>query len=225
MADADDSDLRARVEQLEATVEAQQATIEQLLPSRRRVLQAGGLVAGGGVLGALSADRASAQASGQVGTSSDPVDVEAYDLAVQNELSSSVDAGGNDLTNVGSLKTGDATVTNSPATADDVLRFQEGAEVGEVLIDGLDNSGADDGWGSSTATNANVSFDSAFNNTPYIQLTIDTNTSQVNGDEWLCTINNPTTTGFDVTVFQMAANDNSGITDAYAVEYQATEGR
>jgi len=127
--------------------------------------------------------------------------------------------------NFDSVNTGDATVTNSPATADDVLRFQEGAEVGEVLIDGLDNSGADDGWGSSTATNANVSFDSAFNNTPYIQLTIDTNTSQVNGDEWLCTINNPTTTGFDVTVFQMAANDNSGITDAYAVEYQATEGR
>jgi len=75
MADADDPDLRARVEQLEATVEAQQETIQQLLPSRRRVLQAGGLVAGGGVLGALSADRASADVTGQVGTQQDRVDV------------------------------------------------------------------------------------------------------------------------------------------------------
>lgn len=72
---ADDADLRDRVAQLEATVEKQQATIEQLLPSRRRVLQAGGLVAGGGVLGALTADRASADVVGQVGTSADRVDV------------------------------------------------------------------------------------------------------------------------------------------------------
>jgi len=103
--DSTDPDLRDRVAELEATVQQQQQTIQQLLPSRRRVLQAGGLVAGGGVLGALTADRASGQASGQVGTSSDPVDVEAYDLAVQNQLSSSIDAGGNDLTNVGSVST------------------------------------------------------------------------------------------------------------------------
>jgi len=60
---------------LEATVEAQQEAIQQLLPSRRRVLQAGGLLAGGGVLGALTADRASADVVGQVGTSQDRVDV------------------------------------------------------------------------------------------------------------------------------------------------------
>jgi hypothetical protein len=74
MAD-DRSDLRDRVAELEATVEQQQATIQKLLPSRRRVLQAGGLVAGGGVLGALTADRASADVTGQVGTSQDRVDV------------------------------------------------------------------------------------------------------------------------------------------------------
>jgi len=39
------------------------------------VLQAGGLLAGGGVLGALSADRASADVTGQVGTQQDRVDV------------------------------------------------------------------------------------------------------------------------------------------------------
>ena len=75
MADPDDPDLRERVAELEATVEAQQATIQQLLPSRRRVLQAGGLLAGGGVLGALTADRASADVVGQVGTQQDRVDV------------------------------------------------------------------------------------------------------------------------------------------------------
>jgi len=75
MADTDDPDLRERVAELEATVEAQQETIQQLLPSRRRVLQAGGLLAGGGVLGALTADRASADVTGQVGTQQDRVDV------------------------------------------------------------------------------------------------------------------------------------------------------
>jgi len=75
MATDPDPDLRERVAELEATVETQQATIQQLLPSRRRVLQAGGLLAGGGVLGALTADRASADVTGQVGTQQDRVDV------------------------------------------------------------------------------------------------------------------------------------------------------
>ena len=78
-----------------------------MLPGRRSVLKGAALLGGGALVGAGTADRASAQASGQVGTSSDPVDVEAYDLAVQNQLSSNLDAGGNDLTNVGSLNTDD----------------------------------------------------------------------------------------------------------------------
>jgi len=74
--DTDDPDtLRERVADLEATVAAQQQTIRKLLPSRRRVLQAGGVLAGGGALGALSADRASADVVGQVGTDADRVDV------------------------------------------------------------------------------------------------------------------------------------------------------
>jgi len=104
--DTDDPDtLRERVADLEATVAAQQQTITRMLPGRRGVLKAGALLGGGALVGAGTADRASAQAAGQVGTSSDPVDVEAYDLAVQHQLSSNLDAGGNDLTNVGSLKT------------------------------------------------------------------------------------------------------------------------
>jgi hypothetical protein len=80
MADADDSDLRERVAELEATVEQQQETIRSMLPGRRGVLKAGGLLAGGGVLGALTADRAAADAEGQVGTTSAPIDVVAYSL-------------------------------------------------------------------------------------------------------------------------------------------------
>jgi len=109
MAPDSDADLRARVAELEQRVAAQQETISQLLPGRRGVLKGAALLGGGALVGAGTADRASAQASGQVGTSSDPVDVEAYDLAVQNQLSSNVDAGGNDLTNVGSLKTDNLT--------------------------------------------------------------------------------------------------------------------
>jgi hypothetical protein len=77
--DTDDT-LRERVADLEATVAAQQQTIAKLLPGRRGVLKAGALVGGGGLLGALTADRASADASGQVGTTSDPIDVVAYSL-------------------------------------------------------------------------------------------------------------------------------------------------
>jgi hypothetical protein len=76
MADStDDDDLRARVAELEQRVENQQATISKLLPGRRGVLKAGGLLAGGGVLGALTADRAAADVVGQVGTDADRVDV------------------------------------------------------------------------------------------------------------------------------------------------------
>jgi len=77
---ADDHDaaaLRDRVADLEQTVAEQQATIESLQQppaSRRGVLAALTGVAGAGALGAYS-QRASAQAAGQVGTQSEPVDV------------------------------------------------------------------------------------------------------------------------------------------------------
>jgi hypothetical protein len=69
--------LRDRVDQLEQTVAEQQATIESLsspTASRRGVLAALTGVAGAGALGAYS-QRGAAQAAGQVGTSSEPVDV------------------------------------------------------------------------------------------------------------------------------------------------------
>jgi hypothetical protein len=105
--DDDAAALRDRVTQLEQTVADQQQTIEALQQppvSRRGVLAALTGVAGAGALGAYS-QRGAAQAAGQVGTQSEPVDVEAYDLTVQNQLAGDLDAGGNSLTNVGAIET------------------------------------------------------------------------------------------------------------------------
>lgn len=76
----DDSDLRERIAELEATVEQQQQTIKRMLPGRRGVLKGAALLGGGGLVGALSADRVSAQASGQVGTTSEPIDAVLYSM-------------------------------------------------------------------------------------------------------------------------------------------------
>lgn len=71
----DEQSLRDRVRDLEDTVSEQQATIQQLMPSRRQTLAGAGLL-GAGVLGGYQASgTARAQAAGQVGTSSDRVDV------------------------------------------------------------------------------------------------------------------------------------------------------
>jgi len=107
--------LRERVAQLEETVAEQQATSEpssQPTASRRGLLSAAAGVAGLGALGVYSSSPASAQAAGQVGTQSEPVDVEAYDLnvqgtangLVQNPLTGDLDADGNSLINVGAVE-------------------------------------------------------------------------------------------------------------------------
>src|SRR6056297_949579 len=97
--DDDAADLRARVRELEQTLADQQATIEQLRDRGvgRRALLAGGA---GLVGGAALTGQASAQsAAGQVGTSSEPVDVAAASVTAD-----SVDAG--------SLNTEDLSRTN-----------------------------------------------------------------------------------------------------------------
>jgi len=82
--DDDAATLRERVRELEQTVAQQQDTIEQLMPSRRAVLAGGaGLVGGAALTGQASAQ----SAAGQVGTSSEPVDVEAASVNVQEGVS------------------------------------------------------------------------------------------------------------------------------------------
>lgn len=79
--ESDDSDLRARVAELEATVQNQQETIRKMLPGRRGALKAGGLLAGGGLLGALGSDQAAAAdgtqdtSAGTIGAAGDSNDI------------------------------------------------------------------------------------------------------------------------------------------------------
>jgi len=134
--------LRERVAQLEETVAEQQATSEspeEPTASRRGLLSAAAGVAGLGALGIYSSYPASAQAAGQVGTASDPVDVEAYDLNVQgtatgllqNPLTGDLDASGNSLTNVSAVETGSL----STDQANDVIWIDD-------TYDGLGEIGA-----------------------------------------------------------------------------------
>jgi hypothetical protein len=108
--------LRERVAQLEETVAEQQATSEspeQPSASRRGFVKAAAAVAGLGALGIYSSHPASAQAAGQVGTSSEPVDVEAWSLNVQGQLAGDLDGGGNSLTDVAAAEV-DSISTGSP---------------------------------------------------------------------------------------------------------------
>jgi len=97
--DDDAATLRERVRDLEATVAQQQDTIEQLMPSRRAILAGGaGLVGGAALTGQASAQ----SAAGQVGTSSEPVDVEAATVTATDVNTDSVSTkeatiGGNDI--------------------------------------------------------------------------------------------------------------------------------
>jgi len=91
--DDDAATLRERVRALEATVAQQQDTIQQLLPSRRAVLAGGaGLLGGAALTGQASAQ----SAAGQVGTSSEPVDVEAASVTADSVNTEEQSVGGQD---------------------------------------------------------------------------------------------------------------------------------
>jgi hypothetical protein len=120
--------LRERVAQLEETVAEQHHSSEspeQPTASRRGLLSAAAGVAGLGALGVYSSSPASAQAAGQVGTQSEPVDVEAYDVNVQgsltgvntgdvqNPLTGDLDAGGNSVTNAAAVEADDGRINDS----------------------------------------------------------------------------------------------------------------
>ncbi|MDR9381602.1 MAG: hypothetical protein RI560_08025, partial [Natronomonas sp.] len=67
-----------------------------------------------------------------VGTASEPVDVQAWDLDVQGQVTRDIDFGGNDATNVGALGVGSVDVDEignggSPVSLNDILDFVEGA--------------------------------------------------------------------------------------------------
>jgi hypothetical protein len=79
---------------------------DRFVLSRRQLLTIAGGSAGVAGLTALGVDPATAQsAAGQVGTESSPENVFAYDLDVQGALQRELDAGGQAITNAGSLST------------------------------------------------------------------------------------------------------------------------
>lgn len=116
-------------------------------------------------------------------------------------------------------------LATAPSGDDDLLRWQEGAEVGGVQADGVDNSTGNDDWGQSSSTQASESFSSSFGSTPEIGSSKDADRDSMSANQYHHEITNKSTTGFDVNFQQMSADDNSGVSNAYALSYVATEGR
>ena len=130
----DDEDIHDRLEQLEATVADQQATIEQLTETpavgRRSVVAS---LLGAGAVGGLAgygSQSARAQASGpagQVGTGEEPVDGFLWDLDVQN----GAEFNGSDVTGVGALDVDETSIGNVVG----VLRHSDGGSAQSIPND------------------------------------------------------------------------------------------
>ena len=115
-----------------------------ILPRRQFVAAVGGTL-GAGALMALGVDEATAQAAGSVGTAQDPVDVNAWDLDVANEVTSDVDFGGNDVTGVGSVSADDLAITQSTNISRSSRTIASGEiSAGDVTFVSLDGEGGDD---------------------------------------------------------------------------------
>lgn len=97
----------------------------------------------------------------------------------------------------------------------------ERVERGTVTKDGQNNSTGNNDWGQANSQLQSESFGTAFGSTPNVALNANDNQANVSSNEWKVGLNNPSTTGFDLTVHQIAAVDNTGTTDAYAADYVA----
>lgn len=98
-------------------------------------------------------------------------------------------------------------------------------ESGTITQEGADNSGGDNNWGQAETVSTRVSFDTEYNEPPEVFLTINKDQSVVNAYEYTVDVNNVTTDGFDIRFLQMAAEDRTGDSDAYAVNWWAVEGQ
>jgi len=96
--DLSDDDLDQLAQQLAGRLPTGTHGDNVILTRRQFALAASGVLSAG-ALTALGVDEASAQAAGQVGTSSDPVDAFAYTLDVQN----GAEFNGTDISGVGSV--------------------------------------------------------------------------------------------------------------------------
>src|SRR6056297_3776475 len=85
---SDDDDrppIEERVAQLEQVTQQQTETIREMLPSRRGVLAGAGLLGAGALAGAGSQSASAQAAAGQIGTESEPVDVEAASVNAEEQ--------------------------------------------------------------------------------------------------------------------------------------------
>ncbi|RAW44067.1 hypothetical protein DQW50_16210 [Halorubrum sp. 48-1-W] len=96
---------------------------DRVILSRRQFAAAATGTLGAGALMALGVDPASAQAAGQVGTASEPVDAYAYDLNVANGVTSSLAMNGNDIENAGTVSTDETIINTISADATSPTRF------------------------------------------------------------------------------------------------------
>lgn len=146
-----DADEQQRLAELEAKVEAQQSTLEKMLPGRRAVL-AGLAGAGAGAVGMRSAtDDASAQAVGQIGTDSEPVDVEAETVDASAVNADDLDIGGSDL-----LSSGDFAAIG-PTLAWQKTQQTSTSSTSYVTVDQNEANVIWDNWEPSGATTAVLS--------------------------------------------------------------------
>ena len=91
----------------------------KIILSKRQLLAIAGSGLGAGGLAALGISEASAEeAAGQVGTDTEPVDVQAWDLDVANEVTSELPMAGNNLDTVGNIQ-----VDGVPLDATDDVNF------------------------------------------------------------------------------------------------------
>jgi len=88
----DESDVSALAQEVVAELDPGTVIDDKLILSRRQAIGLATGSIGVGVLATLGVGEASAQAAGNIGTASDPIDIEAYDLNAQNSLTDAGDA-------------------------------------------------------------------------------------------------------------------------------------
>jgi hypothetical protein len=175
------------------------------MPSRRAILAGGaGLVGGAALTGQASAQ----SAAGQVGTSSEPVDVEAATVTAD------------------SVNTEEASIATAPTTNDDAARLQEVEESGAVqMTDGISLTGAsDDGWDTEDNATTPASFSTAFADVPNVTTSI----SRTNSDAPFAgrvEENNVSATGTDITFRQYGTRDHAANNETIAAFWDASKGR
>jgi len=115
--DTTDNTEKPSRDELEHRVEQLEQTVQQMLPSRRDALKLGGTALAAGALGSAATGSASAGTNsvGTIGSASSPVDAELEDVNPGSVRA--VNLNNNEITNVSSLSTARASITNTTGKA------------------------------------------------------------------------------------------------------------